>query len=42
MEFIESHIFERQVDGLLSDDEFAKDDLNAAEKKTLKKLNENW
>ena len=23
MEFIESHIFEKQVDGLLSDDEFA-------------------
>jgi len=103
MEFIESNIFERQVDGLLSDDEFAlfqgflfsnpkagaviqdtgglrkvrwaikgrgksggvrviyfyltataqirliaiykkgiKDDLNAAEKKVLKKLNENW
>jgi hypothetical protein len=74
MEFIESHIFEKQVNALLSDDEFAlfqgksggvrviyfyvtaaakirliaiykegiKDDLNAAEKKTLKKLNENW
>jgi len=103
MEFIESHIFEKQVDALLSDDEFAlfqgflfsnpkagaviqetgglrkvrraikgkgksggvrviyfyvmaagqirliaiykkgvKDDLNAAEKKVLKKLNENW
>jgi mRNA-degrading endonuclease RelE of RelBE toxin-antitoxin system len=103
VEFIESNIFEKQVDGLLSDDEFAmfqgflfsnpkagaviqgtgglrkvrwaiqgrgksggvrviyfyvtaaaeirliaiyrkgiKDDLNAAEKKTLKKLNENW
>jgi hypothetical protein len=23
MEFIESHVFEKQVDGLLSDDEFA-------------------
>ena len=100
MEFIESHIFEKQVNALLSDDEFAlfqgflfsnpkagaviqrttqsslgvqgkgksggvrviyfyvtaaaqirliaiykkgiKDDLNAAEKKVLKKLNENW
>jgi mRNA-degrading endonuclease RelE of RelBE toxin-antitoxin system len=103
VEFIESHVFEKQVDALLSDDEFAllqgflfsnpkagaviqetgglrkvrwaikgkgksggvrviyffvtaaaqirliaiykkgvKDDLNAGEKKVLKKLNENW
>ena len=40
--FIESAVFTRQVRELLTYRKGVKDDLSAAEKKVLRKLNEKW